>query len=50
MQAIITQTYCTFCDAVTNTLNKMMNITESIGKAKAANALAQMGYYEQANS
>jgi len=48
MQAIITQTYCTFCDAVTNTLNKMMNITESIGKAKAANALAQMGYYEQA--
>jgi hypothetical protein len=48
MQAIITQTYCTFCDAVTNTLNKMMNITESIGKARAANALAQMGYYEQA--
>jgi len=50
MQAIITQTYCTFCDAVTNTLNKMMNITESIGKARAANALAQMGYYEQAKN
>jgi len=48
MQAIMTQTYCTFCDAVTNTLNKMMSITESIGKARAASALAQMGYYEQA--
>lgn len=50
MQAIITQTYCTFCDAVVNTLNKMMSITESIGKARAASALAQMGYYEQAKN
>ena len=46
----MTQTYCTFCDAVTNTLNKMMSITESIGKARAASALAQMGYYEQAKN
>lgn len=50
MQAIMTQTYCTFCDAVVNILNKMMSITESIGKARAANALAQMGYYEEAKN
>ncbi len=42
------QTYCAFCDAVANTFNKMINVTESIGKARAANALAQMGYYEEA--
>ena len=48
MQAIITQTYCTFCDAVANTFNKMMSITESIGKARAVSALVQMGYYKEA--
>jgi hypothetical protein len=48
MQAIMTQSYCAFCDAVANTFNKMIQITESIGKARAANALAQMGYYEEA--
>ena len=46
----MTQTYCTFCDAVVNTLNKMMSITESIGKARAASALAQMGYYKEAKN
>jgi len=50
MQAIMTQTYCTFCDAVVNILNKMMSITESIGKARAASALAQMGYYKEAKN
>lgn len=48
MQAIMTQTYCAFCDAVVNTLTKMTQVTESIGKARAANALAQMGYLEEA--
>jgi len=48
MQAIMAQTYCAFCDAVANTFNKMINVTESIGKARAANALAQMGYHEEA--
>jgi len=28
----------------------MMSITESIGKARAASALAQMGYYEEAKN
>ena len=50
MQAIMTQTYCAFCDAVANTFNKMIGITESIGRARAANALAQMGYYEEARN
>ena len=50
MQAIMTQTYCAFCDAVANTFNKMIGITESIGKARAASALAQMGYYEEAKT
>ena len=50
MQAIMTQTYCTFCDAVANTFNKMIGITESIGKARAASALAQMGYHEEAKA
>ena len=48
MQTIMTQTYCAFCDAVANTFNKMIEITESIGKARAANALAQMSYYKEA--
>ena len=48
MQAIMTQTYCAFCDAVSNTFKNMIEITESIGKARAANALAQMGYYKEA--
>lgn len=48
MQAIMTQTYCAFCDAVANTFKNMIGITESIGKARAANALAQMGYYKEA--
>jgi hypothetical protein len=48
MQAVLTQTYCAFCDAVVNFGNKLMGITESIGRARAASALAQMGYHEQA--
>ena len=44
----MTQTYCAFCDAVSNTFKNMIEITESIGKARAANALAQMGYYKEA--
>ena len=48
MAHVLTQTYCTLCDTVANTLEKCMGITESIGKARAASALAQMGYYKQA--
>ena len=50
MAHILTQTYCAFCDAVANTLTKCMGITESIGKARAASALAQMGYYQEAKA
>ena len=50
MAHVVTQTYCTFWDAVENTLEKCMAITESIGRARAASALAQMGYYEQAKN
>ncbi len=50
MAHILTQTYCTFCDAVENTLEKCMAITESIGRARAASALAQMGYYQKARN
>jgi len=46
----MTQTYCAFCDAVSNTFKNMMGITESIGKARAASALAQMGYHEEAKA
>ena len=50
MQAVITQTYCAFCDAVVNFGIKLMGITESIGRARAASALAQMGYQEEAKN
>ena len=50
MQAIMTQTYCAFCDAVANTFKNMIGITESIGKARAASALAQMGYHDEAKN
>lgn len=50
MAHVLTQTYCAFCDAVANTLEKCTGITESIGRARAASALAQMGYYEQAKN
>ena len=46
----MTQTYCAFCDAVANTFKNIIGITESIGKARAASALAQMGYYEEARN
>jgi len=48
MQAVLTQTYCAFCDAVVNFGIKLIGITESVGRARAASALAQMGYHEQA--
>ncbi len=48
MQLILSQTYCAFCDAVAETLNKLSGVTESIGRARAANALAHMGYHEEA--
>lgn len=50
MEMVLRQTYCSFCNAVQNTLTKMMAVTESIGRARAANALAQMGYYEEAKN
>jgi tRNA(Ile2) C34 agmatinyltransferase TiaS len=44
--------YCTFCDAVKtiaiNFGNKFMSVTESIGRARAAAALAQMGHHDLA--
>jgi len=48
MQAVLTQTYCAFCDAVVNFGIKLMGITESVGRARTASALAQMGYQEEA--
>ena len=48
MAHVLTQTYCAFCDAVANTLEKCMGVTESIGRARAASALAEMGYYKEA--
>jgi len=48
MQAVLTQTYCAFCDAVVNFGIKLMGITESVGRARAASALAQMGYQQEA--
>ena len=50
MAHVLTQTYCAFCDAVANTLEKCTGITESIGRARAASALAQMGYYQEAKA
>tara|TARA_B100000900_G_scaffold403041_1_gene409629 strand:+ start:2360 stop:2533 length:174 start_codon:yes stop_codon:yes gene_type:complete len=50
MAQVLTQTYCYFCEAVAETFTKCMGITESIGKARAASALAQMGYYKEAKS
>ena len=50
MAHVLTQTYCYFCDAVAETLTKCMGITESIGRARAASALAQMGYYKEAKT
>jgi hypothetical protein len=50
MAHVLTQTYCYFCDAVAQTFTKCIGITESISKARAASALAQMGNYEQAKN
>ena len=46
----ITATYCYFCDAVAELFDKMIEITESVGRVRAASALAQMGYYKEAKS
>lgn len=50
--ATISTYYCTFCDAVKKfakrTLTKVMITFEAIGRARAANRLAQMGYHDLA--
>ena len=46
----ITATYCAFCEAVALFGNKVVSITESIGRARAASALAQMGHYDEAKN
>jgi hypothetical protein len=48
MSTVLTQTYCAFCEVVANAFEKTVGITESVGRARAASALAQMGYYEEA--
>jgi len=46
--------YCTFCDAVKTRAIKFgkgfMRVTESIGRARAAAALAQMGHHDLARN
>ena len=50
--ATISTYYCTFCDAVKTRAIKFgkgfMSTMEAIGRARAANQLAQMGHYELA--
>ena len=50
--ATISTYYCTFCDAVKTRAIKFgkgfMRVTESIGRARAANQLAQMGHHDLA--
>jgi hypothetical protein len=48
MSTVLTQTYCAFCEVVANAFEKTVGITESVGRARAASALAQMGYNEEA--
>ena len=48
MQAVISQTYCRFCEIVADLFLKIMGIGESVAKARAAHALAHMGYNEEA--
>ena len=46
--------YCAFCAAVAKFANKFFTKTmktfDSIGRARAANQLAQMGYYKEAKA
>lgn len=51
MQTTLTYTYtyyCKFCDAVAKMFNKMIKVTETMGYARAASQLAQMGYHKEA--
>ena len=52
---VIKYTYeetCEICETiskfVSKTFDKMISITESMGRARAASQLAQMGYHEEA--
>jgi len=48
MQAVLTQTYCAFCEVVTNAFLKITSLGDSIARARAAHALSHLGYYEEA--
>jgi hypothetical protein len=48
MQAVLTQTYCTFCEVVANVFLKISDFGNSIARARAAHALSHLGYYEEA--
>ena len=48
MQAVLTQTYCAFCESVSNFITKVSGITDSINRARTAYILAEMGYYDEA--
>ena len=52
--ATISTYYCTFCNAVKTRAIKFgkgfMRVTESIGRARAAAALAQMGMHKEAKA
>lgn len=46
----LTATYCAFCDTVARFFTKTIEICESVGRARAANQLAQMGMYKEAKA
>ena len=46
----ITLTYCAICDALSNFLTKLIKTFETIGTARAANQLYQMGFHEEAKN
>mgnify|MGYP000600801689 CR=1 FL=1 len=46
----ITMTYCAMCEALSNFFKKMTEVCETIGTARAANQLYQMGYHKEAKN
>ena len=48
MQAVLTETYCAFCEVVTNAFSNIAGFGDSVNRGITASRLASTGNYDAA--
>jgi len=46
----LTLYYCSFCEAVSRTMAKLINYCETVGTYRAASELARQGFHKEAKA